>query len=538
MKEKNFLLPLEISLLLSLSLAPFPSCPATINQNSILSTSQSFIECLNGNTSFPTNLIFTMNNKNYTALLFSSIHNRRTLTNSLKPLIIITPTEESHIQSSVSCSKKLNLLLRVRSGGHDYEGLSYASKNTPFFVVIDLRNLSSITIDSSGSTAWVQAGATLGELYYAIAMKSRVTAFSAGSCPTVGVGGHFSGGGTGTIMRAHGLAIDNIVDARIVNADGEVLDRESMGEDLFWALRGGGGASFGVILSYKIKLVHVPPKVTVFSITKTLLTEVTARLVSKFEEIAYRLDKRLYIYVILQLVREDNAGKRVQPTFNSLFLGEKEELLSLMEESFPELELNSKDCTEMSWIESMLYIAGHSSSSPLSVLLDRSFKSKSDFFTMPVSEGGWNEIFRWLLEENQLPIMIIEPLGGRVGEVSETETAFPHRKESLYGIQYVIEWTEEEEEEEGAKKTQEYLEWMRRFYEFMAPYVSRNPRGAYLNYRDLDLGVNEEGNTSYRNASLWGAAYFKGNFRRLSQVKTDVDPTNFFRNEQSIPLLF
>ncbi|KAK8913647.1 Cannabidiolic acid synthase [Platanthera zijinensis] len=72
----------------------------------------------------------------------------------------------------------------------------------------------------------------------------------------------------------------------------------------------------------------------------------------------------------------------------------------------------------------------------------------------------------------------------------------------------------------------------------MPPYVSRNPRGAYLNYRDLDLGVNEEGNMSYRNASLWGAAYFKGNFRSLSQVKTDADPTNFFRNEQSIPLLF
>ena len=71
----------------------------------------------------------------------------------------------------------------------------------------------------------------------------------------------------------------------------------------------------------------------------------------------------------------------------------------------------------------------------------------------------------------------------------------------------------------------------------MRPCVSKFRRVAYLNYRDLDLGTNKESNVSYLEARVWGLKYFKGNFKRLAQVKSMVDPKNFFRNEQSIPLL-
>ena len=72
----------------------------------------------------------------------------------------------------------------------------------------------------------------------------------------------------------------------------------------------------------------------------------------------------------------------------------------------------------------------------------------------------------------------------------------------------------------------------------MTPYVSKKPRAAYLNYRDLVLGTNnDKGPTSYAQASIWGKKYFGKNFKRLVHIKTKVDPTNFFRNEQSIPPL-
>ncbi|KAG9137535.1 hypothetical protein Leryth_018837 [Lithospermum erythrorhizon] len=72
----------------------------------------------------------------------------------------------------------------------------------------------------------------------------------------------------------------------------------------------------------------------------------------------------------------------------------------------------------------------------------------------------------------------------------------------------------------------------------MAPHVSKSPRRAYLNYRDLDLGSDGSlSNTtlSYRQARKWGLKYFNSNFKRLIHVKSNVDPSNFFRNEQSLP---
>ncbi|KAM7530372.1 hypothetical protein LguiB_033782 [Lonicera macranthoides] len=71
-------------------------------------------------------------------------------------------------------------------------------------------------------------------------------------CPTIGVGGHFSSGGYGMLSRKHGIAIDHIIDAQLVDVNGQIIDRESLGEDLFWAIRGGGHASFRVIIEWKI----------------------------------------------------------------------------------------------------------------------------------------------------------------------------------------------------------------------------------------------------------------------------------------------
>ncbi|XP_042045669.1 O-acetylstemmadenine oxidase-like [Salvia splendens] len=134
-------------------------------------------------------------------------------------------------------------------------------------------------------TAWVQARATLGKLYCNIAKKSHTHAFPAGVCPSVGAGGHISGGGMGTLVRKYGLAADNILDAKIMNAKGEILDRELMGEDLFWAIRGGGGASFGIILAWRVQLIRVPSLTTVFTIHKDL-DDTGIEVVDKWQKIA------------------------------------------------------------------------------------------------------------------------------------------------------------------------------------------------------------------------------------------------------------
>ena len=120
-------------------------------------------------------------------------------------------------------------------------------------------------------------------------------------------------------------------------------------------------------------------------------------------------------------------------------------------------------------------------------------------------------------------------------KIFETEIPFPHRAGNLYKIQHLVYW-----EEEGEDIAKRHINWIRKLYSYMVPFVSKNPRAAYINYRDLDIGMNDKNgrNTSYDEASVWGVKYFKGNFKRLVSVKTKIDPSNFFKNEQSIPSLW
>ncbi|KAL8507356.1 hypothetical protein ACS0TY_018051 [Phlomoides rotata] len=198
----------------------------------------------------------TPENASFDSILKSSAQNLRCLVSSVpKPRLIFTPLIENHVQASVICAKELGIELRVRSGGHDYEGLSYISDTQIPFIIVDLTKLRAVSVDSQDDSAWAQAGATIGELYYRISQKSKNHGFPGGLCPSLGIGGHITEGAYGPMMRKYGLGADNVVDAKIVDSSGRILDRASMGEDLFWAIRGGGGASFGIILSWKLRLV-------------------------------------------------------------------------------------------------------------------------------------------------------------------------------------------------------------------------------------------------------------------------------------------
>ncbi|PON87248.1 Glycolate oxidase subunit [Trema orientale] len=434
-----------------------------------------FLQCLFQQSSNSTSIIFTQNDTSYFPVLNFSIQNPRFSSPSTpKPVAIITPLNASHVQATIYCSKKYGFQIRVRSGGHDYEGLSYVS-DLPF-VLIDLVNLRSVNVDLEGKSAWVEAGATIGEVYYNIAQKSQTLGFPSAIAHTVGVGGLFSGGGYGAMLR------------------------------------------------------------------KNLEQNVT-KLVHRWQFVANKFDDDLFILVRLQAAfstnGDGNNNRTIQASFISLFLGGVDRLLPLMNKSFPELGMVREDCTEMSWIESVIYFAGFPSGVSREVLLDRTtqikvpVKAKSDYVKVPVPVNGLEGIWERLFEEDVgRALMQMTPYGGRMNEIPEWETPFPHRAGNIYKILYVV------AVEEGNGTESVHINWIRRLYSYMTPFVSKNPREAYLNYRDLDIGRNNNnGTTSNAQASIWGFKYFKSNFNRLVRVKTIVDPDNFFRNEQSIPCL-
>ncbi|XP_022142587.1 tetrahydrocannabinolic acid synthase-like [Momordica charantia] len=533
--------------LISLSLAFIFLSSSSLWASAFPNKHESFLQCLLDHSLEYSNysiskVIHTPINSSYSSVLDFSIRNLRFSTvETPKPLLIVTPSHVSHIQAAVICSKSYGFQIRTRSGGHDFEGLSYVA-HLPF-IIVDLINLRSISIDIKDNTAWVQSGATLGELYYSIAQKSRTLAFPAGICPTVGVGGHFSGGGYGLLLRKYGLAADNVIDAYLVDASGKFHNRESMGEDLFWAIRGGGGGSFGIVVAWKVKLVPVPATVTLCSANRTL-EEGAVKITHRWQYVANKLDENLFLGILWlggKITSQEGGKTNPVATFFSLFLGKADELLSILNTKFPELDLAKKDCIETSWIESTVLMGvGFPTELTLEALLSRtpltntSSKIKSDYVKEPMSEavvqGIWKRLDSQDIEGGNI---IFVPYGGRMSQISESETPFSHRAGYLYKIGYIAGW-----EEQGIDAEKRHLRWIRELYDYMTPFVSKSPRAAYANYRDLDIGSNNKfGKTSYKQASVWGLKYFGNNFNRLVHVKTKVDPYDFFRHEQSIPAL-
>ncbi|KAI3711541.1 hypothetical protein L1987_70080 [Smallanthus sonchifolius] len=502
-----------------------------------------FHQCLSLNTDSLTqlsNIFFTPNNTAFTPVLNSTAQNLRCIASyAAKPELIFTPLHETHIQTAVICAKKLGIQLRFRSGGHDYEGTSYTSVMDLPYVVIDLAKLRRIDVDIEDGSVWVEAGATVGEVYYRVAEKSKIHGIPAGLCTSLGVGGHITGGAYGSMMRKYGLGADNALDAKIIDANGRILDRKAMGEDVFWAIRGGGGGSFGVIVSWKLKLVPVPETVTVFNVQRTLEQGAT-KILYKWQQVADKLDDNLFIRVLIQNSNVPNTTQRtVSTAYNALFLGDVNTLQEIMKENFQELGLTKDACFEMSWLESVLFIAGYPRTVPTTVLLAGKpaflnyFKAKSDFVTKPIPVEGLEGIWKRFLEEER-PMMIWNPYGGMMARIPESSIPFPHRNGIVFKIQYINSWMNPEKE-----VMNKHVDWIRKLHNYMTQYVSMFPRQAYVNYRDLDLGMNDKNgdDTSFVKASSWGTKYFKDNFNRLVKIKTEFDPDNFFKHEQSIPVL-
>ena len=491
-----------------------------------------FTSCLQAKIGPSTNILHSPKDPSYKPTLQDYIKNSRfNKSTTPKPNYIVTPKTFAHVQAIVNCANGNNIQIKIRSGGHDYEGISYTSIE-PSFILLDMFNLRNISINVGARLAYVQAGAQIGELYYNIWKASNNLAFPGGVCPTLGIGGHISGGGYGAMLRKYGLSVDNVVDAEMVDVNGRILDRKSMGEDLFWAIRGGGGASFGVILSYTVTLVDVPKIVTVFRVER-VLEENATDLVNRWQYVAPFIDNRLFLRLFIQPVTKKPQGKTIKASFIAMFLGNGQELLGVTNKEFPELGVNKNDLREMSWIYSILYFAKFDNKTKPEILLDRHSstadfgKRKSDYFQTPIPKTGLDLIFKKVMELENV-VFQWNPYGGVMAQIPSSATPFPHQAGFLWKMQYLVDWNEATMEKANLNK-------MRILYDLMTPYASKSPRGAFLNYRDIDIGVNHNGANSYVEGKVYGEKYFLGNFDRLVKIKTAVDPKNFFRNEQSIP---
>lgn len=170
------------------------------------------------------------------------------LFNTISPSIVVRPSSAEDIAATIDFAKQNNLPLAVRSGGHG----SAALRIPEGAVLIDMRSMAKIeVIDIKEGTVRIETGA----LWHQVAseLEKHKLAISSGDTRTVGVGGLTAGGGLGWMIRKYGPAVDNIISAEVVTADGSIVEvSESQNADLFWAIRGGGG-NFGIITAFTFK---------------------------------------------------------------------------------------------------------------------------------------------------------------------------------------------------------------------------------------------------------------------------------------------
>jgi hypothetical protein len=179
----------------------------------------------------------------------------RTIYNAMidkHPALIAQCANVADVIAAVNFARDNDIIVAVRGGGHNGPGLSLVDDG----LVIDLSSMNGVRVDPVNRTARVEGGALLGDLHHATNAFGLAT--PSGIISTTGVGGITLGGGLGYLTRQMGLAIDNLLEADVVLADGSfVTANEKENADLFWALRGGGG-NFGVVTSFLFTLHPIP----------------------------------------------------------------------------------------------------------------------------------------------------------------------------------------------------------------------------------------------------------------------------------------
>jgi len=411
---------------------------------------------------------------------------------SVEPLAVVQPLDAKDVSTVVRWAAAHGVHVVAKSGGHSYGGYS-----TTTGVVVDLSRLRSVRL--AGGRAWVGAGTRLGVVYSALGAHGL--AIPAGTCPSVGIGGHALGGGFGLASRAWGLASDNLVSVQIVTADGKVLVADaSHHSDLFWACRGGGGGNFGIATRFVFRT-HRVARGSYFVATWPW-TQVEQVLASFLAWGPHQPDG----LGSLCRLAAGPGGPTVQ-VFGQ-FLGSQTALKgALASLGPPAAKLVTGTESWLDLVRRWAGCLGHTlpqCAQPGT----QPFVGASDYLAR-VPPAGELAKFRAVVEArgSASGALLVDAYGGAINRVRPSATAFVHRGQ-LASIQYF-----------AAGSGSSARSWVDGARAQLAAAVSGQ---AYVNYIDPHLHG-------------WLHAYYGANLPRLRAVKKRYDPHDLFRFAQSIP---
>lgn len=409
----------------------------------------------------------------------------------VRPLAVVRPRDAADVARVVRWSAQTHVRVVARSGGHSYGGWS-----TTTGVVVDLAHLAGVSVSRGRAT--VGPGARLGNVY--AALGAHGLAIPAGTCPTVGIGGHVLGGGFGLASRAWGLASDNLASLQLVTADGHVLTADARDHsDLFWASRGGGGGNFGIATRFVFRTHRVADGSYFVATWPWAQVE---EVLDAYLRWAPAADPRLGSVCRLAA---GPAGPTVQ-VFGQL-LGPVRDLNALLAGLQP--PASRLVVAPSAWLDLVRRWAGclghtlPACSTPGS----QPFAGSSSYLRTVPPPSRLTE-FRQVVEARgaQPGALLIDAYGGAVNRVAPTATAFVHRRD-LACVQYFA---------VGGASARA---WVKAARTALAPSMTGE---AYVNYCDPTL-------------PNWLHAYYGSNLPRLAAVKRRYDPQALFRFPQAVP---
>ncbi len=414
------------------------------------------------------------------------------------PALIAQCANVADVIAAVTFAREQNLPLAIRSGGHNGPGLGTVDDG----LVIDLSPMNGIRVDPVARTARVEAGAKLGDLHHATQPFGLAT--PSGIIATTGVGGITLGGGVGHLTRQMGLAIDNLLEADVVLADGSfVTASETSHPDLFWALRGGGG-NFGVVTSFLFKLHPLP---NLYAGPMLWPLEKSGEVLRWYRDFIVNAPDELNGFFAFLTVPagppfpEELWGQKVCGVVWAYTGEQAEETFAPIRQQFGPPLLDWVGPIPHDALNSMfdpIYPAGHQ------------WYWKADFVRdIPDAAVDIHVQYGETLP-TPLATMHLYPIDGVAGRVGKDETAWNFRDANWAMVMVGV----SPDPADNAHMT----EWTRSYWSDLHPHSAG---GAYVNM------MMDEGADRVR-------ASYGDHYDRLAQIKAEYDPNNLFRVNQNI----
>jgi hypothetical protein len=441
----------------------------------------------------------------------------------LQPLLIVYCTNYQSISLAVTFARKFNIQVSARSGGNSNLGWGVCDG----CIVIDLSRMKKVEIinqDGGLPLLRVEPGVNNKQLISTISPLGL--SIPNGDCPSVCMGGYATGGGLSMQMRSIGLNIDSILEMRIINVTGHLVTcSKTQNSDLFWALRGGGGISFGIVTSLLYQS-HPLPKILIggaliwplemYPILSSLYYDVLWDSEGKWIEKNYPFG---FSFGLINNI-PGSVGKTFI-TISGLYFSENITVGRSLLQPFLNLPNTSN------------YILEDTFEKIMATLMEGPYFDNLNWtmpdamVDMPKSKQQFTSFIHDVIELQKqiLPNVLITwffaPMGGKVANVGSEEAAFPHRI-SAGDFHIPSAWLLHTDGDILLKWIDDFLLSLSKYFtkSRLDPTATKSPM-SYINHPSLFL----------RNASL---SYYDINYPRLLRIKKKYDPQNVFRNGQSI----